>query len=172
MALTMTKIFQMQDHSQSWITSAMFVQMLKFVIVDRGVILVDFKSTVQSLIPSLGPSWLLSNHIFKLSQAKLCSFLIGNRSAYVLVVWDACLDNNPACSCTCKGHREVAARRYGHISEWVAGDVSSKRHVCHHVYPGRGMIKTMTNNFDIPLALCNSDRLQILALSICHFCTF
>ena len=34
-------------------------------------------------------------------------------------------------------------------SEWVAGDVSSKQHVCHHIYPGIGMIKTMTNNFDI-----------------------
>jgi hypothetical protein len=32
-----------------------------------------------------------------------------------------------------------------HISEWVAGDVSSRLHVCHHVIPGRGMIKTMTN---------------------------
>ena len=39
------------------------------------------------------------------------------------------------------------------ISEWVAGDVRSKRHVCHHVYPGRDMIKTMTNYFDICVVL-------------------
>ena len=36
-----------------------------------------------------------------------------------------------------------------HISEWVAGDVSSRLHLCHHVYPGRGMIKTMTKYFDL-----------------------
>ena len=44
------------------------------------------------------------------------------------------------------------------ISEWVAGDVRSKRHVCHHVYPGRDMIKTMTNNFVTPLAIFIGQR--------------
>ena len=70
----------------------------------------------------------------------------------------------------------MAAQKYGHISEWVAGDVSSKRHVCHHVYPGRGMIKTMTNNFVIPLTLCKFRTSPLwpfqftnLALSICYF---
>ena len=138
---------------------------LKFVIVGWWVTALDFKSNVQSLIPSVGPSRLLSSHIVKLSQAQLCSFPRGNRSAGALVVWDACHDNNPACSCTCKGHREVSARKYGHISEWVAGDVSSKRHVCHHVYPGRGMIKTMTKTFT------KLWQISSLALSICHFCT-
>ena len=139
-------------------TSTSFVQKSKFVIVGRGVRTLDLKSNVQSLIPSVGPSCLLSSHIVKLSQAQLCSFPRGNRSAGALVVWDACHGNNPACSCTCKGHREVSARKYGHISEWVAGDVRSKQHVCHHVYPGRDMIKTMTNNFVMPLAIFIGQR--------------
>ena len=127
-------------------------------------------------MPSVGPSCLLSSHLVKLSQAQLCSFPRGNRSAGALVVWDACHDSNPACSCTCKGHREVSARKYGHISEWVAGDVSSKRHVCHHVYPGRGMIKTMTKTFTKPSVFWNCDRFQVwhfqfATFALCNFGT-
>ena len=63
---------QMQDHSKVWILKIRFILYFQYVIVGRGIRDLNYRLKFRVLISNVGSSYLLKNHIVKLSSAQLC----------------------------------------------------------------------------------------------------